>query len=119
MNTPLGDPVVTIDGQSYTLKFSLLAQYIADKRGIDVIPEIRKPGPGKLALTLDLFSAMVSDHFERLGKPIPTSEYWAGKIPETAMPEISKAVMSVLGKWLGLPDGPQTVPATEQAPAVQ
>jgi hypothetical protein len=120
MNTPLEDPVVTIGQDSYTLKFSLLCQYIADKNGINLLhigDQIRAAasGQGALALTLDLFAAMVSGNFVERQRPVPTAQDWALRIPEESMPEITKAVWSVLGKWLGLPQTPPAAPQPEQA----
>ena len=123
MNTPLGDPNVTIDdgktSESLTLKFSLLCQYTADRRGVDLehlIEQMRTPGPGKLAMVLDLFAAMVSHNYVESSKSVPTAEQWALRIPEDAMPDISKAVIACLGKRLGLPQTPVEAPKQAQAP---
>jgi hypothetical protein len=135
VNSPLGDPVVTIGDKSYSLKFSLLCQYIADRRGVDLehlIPMIPnpepgegkpamvvKPGPGKLALILDLFAAMVAHNFVESQRPVPTAEEWALQLPEDSIPAISKAVIGALGKRLGLAQRPLAAPETEQAPQLQ
>ena len=137
MNTPLGKISVSIDRDTFAkltgtipdgprnlvLEWSLLFEYYADKWGVPLetlVAELRKPGPGKFCVTMDMFAAMAAQNFIGSSIPAPRPEQWASVLKDTDMPEITKAVYAVLRKRAGLPDGPaETAPTEAAKPAVQ
>lgn len=105
---PVEHPVVTLGGRSLSMKYSLLADYILDKRGIDtkqLIPLLTADKPGRAALVIDLFAACVAHNFVEAGDPVPTSEQWCTRLSSDQLRELSTKLVKVL-----FPNAP-TLPA--------
>lgn len=110
--SPVEYPEVTINGRTYTVKFSMLAQLVLDRAGIDT-RELNKrfatPGPGSVALFMDLFASGVAHHFVAAKQKPLTAEEWALEIGDDPQifSEICRAVRVAMGK---------VRPSTAQAP---
>lgn len=120
---PLTHPTVTIGAQILTLKTSGLTGYLLDSWGVDtsnLVERMQKP-IGRTALLFQLFAALVAHNFMEVGKPIPTPEHWALKIPVEQQAEVFALVVSVIftKKTQPAPDPPTPTPAIADPPPVQ
>jgi hypothetical protein len=84
--SPLGSKItVTLQGVAYDLRYSALAEYVADDLGVNVpqfVAGIRERNAGNLSTFLKLFSAMVAHYFTARRQPIPSPEHWAAVLDE-------------------------------------
>jgi len=102
-------PTVTLGGVAYRLRFSALAEFIADDAGVNInsfIVGIRERNAGNLSTFLKLFAAMVAHQFIALKQPVPDALHWAAVISDepdegAKTSEICKAVADVLVERLG------------------
>jgi hypothetical protein len=100
------DPVITLAGQTYSLRFSFIAQYEADKLKVnlrDFVGGLRTNNAGTLSTFVALFAAMVAHNFTAMGQPVPTPDYWVGLLDgQTAEKrgEVFQLVADVLAAWL-------------------
>lgn len=126
--SPIAYPTVTIDGKEYSVKFSMLAQYVLDDEGIDTrqLQEMMtKPGAGKVALFMKLFAAGVAHHFVEIKAPIPTAAEWSARLGDDSAKfgEIVKAVKAAMGKAPSpadaAPPAPKTAAATDSQDAAK
>lgn len=120
--SPVAYPTITFGEQTYTVKFSMLSQYVLDEEGVDPrqLPEImRSPRPGKVALMFKLFAAAVAHHFVEAGQPIPTGAEWAmrAEAAGVSFKQIIEAVLDATKKAPSPADAAQ--PAPSDAAAIQ
>lgn len=81
--SPIKYPSISLGGATYTLKYSTLAEYVADDLKVnlsDFIYGLREKNTGLFSNFLKLFSAMVAHNFVALKQPIPTPEQWAALV---------------------------------------
>ena len=81
--SPLAAQVVVIDGMRLTLKWTFLAEYEADKIGLDVaqfLAGLREQNVGKVTGFMKMFVAMTAHEFVAVGRPVPGPDYWAAKL---------------------------------------
>lgn len=123
---PLDHPAVVIGGRTFTLKYSLLADFVLDRRGIDttqIIPTLKSNKAGRNSLVIELFAACVAHNFVELGEKVPTPEEWCLRLGADQLRDIGAKLVKALFPNLPAPDA--TVEpggeAKEQttAPAVQ
>jgi hypothetical protein len=120
-NPPLEPPTITIGGRTLTLKFSLLSDYVLDKRGIDtaqIVPTLKSGKPGRSSLIIELFAACVAHNYIEAGEPVPTPEQWCLKVPPEMIRELGKKLIEAL--FPNLPAPVEEAGGEEkQTPAVQ
>jgi L-amino acid N-acyltransferase YncA len=83
--SPVTYPTVSIGGATYTLRFSFLAELVADELKLDVralFDTLRSGNVGKLSAMMKLFSAMVAHNFVSLRQDVPTPEQWAARLED-------------------------------------
>ena len=120
---PVDHPAVIIGGRALTLKYSLLADYVLDKRGIDtsaIVPTLRSAKPGRNALVIELFAACVAHNFVDNQEPIPTPEQWCMRLGSDQLRDIGAKLVRAL--FPNLPAGVEEAsgdPTTTAAQAVQ
>jgi hypothetical protein len=96
---PLDHPAVVIGGRTLTLKYSLLADYVLDRRGIDtkgIIPTLRSDKPGRNSLIIELFAACVAHNFVEAGEPVPTPEQWCLRLTIEQLRELGGNLVRAL-----------------------
>ena len=118
--SPIQYPIVTIEGTPYTVKFSMLAQYVLDDAGIDTrqLQEmLTRPGAGKVALFMKLFAAGVAHHFVEQKEPVPTAAEWSARLGDDSAKfgEIVRAVKAAMGKAPSPEAAAPPAPTTEAA----
>ncbi len=123
---PLELPAVVIGGHTFTLKYSLLADFVLDRRGIDttqIVTVLRSNKPGRNSLVIELFAACVAHNFVELGEKVPTPEEWCLRLGENTLKDIgAKLVLALFPNLQALTaDGAKGngKPAADQEPAVQ
>lgn len=87
--SPIEDPTIEIGGATYSLRFSLVAELIADELGLDItdfFASLRTRNSGKLTAYMKLFSAMVGHHFIGLHQQPPTHHDWMARIDALGKP---------------------------------
>lgn len=118
---PIDYPTIKVGDTTYTLKYSLLAQYVLDKAGVDVrrAPQIlQSDQTGRVALMLDLFAACVAGNFVDLNQSIPTATQWAQRIPSEQFGECCQKVIAAIAKVRPAAVPGQATPAIQTGPAV-
>jgi hypothetical protein len=127
--TGIDHPTVTIGGRTLTVKFSLAAQLLMRRRGIDIrrIPSLiaprlhddgaacvspdceqaHAPNPDAENNIMRVFACMVAHEFVALDSPnvttldaAPSADYWAATAESEDFAPIESAVWSALGKAL-------------------
>lgn len=119
---PLDHPAVIIGGRTLVLKYSLLADYVLDKRGIDtsqIIPTLRGNKPGRNSLVIELFAACVAHNYVEAGEPVPTPEQWCLTLSAEQLRELGSKLVRALFPNLPAPAAPGAIEGTEAAPPVQ
>lgn len=105
---PIDHPTVVIGGRSLTLKYSLLADYVLDRRGIDttqIVATLKSDKPGRKSLVLELFSACVAHNYVEAGEPVPTTEQWCTRLKPEQLQELGKKLVAALFPNLQAPAG--------------
>ena len=100
--SPVKYPSVKLGGVEYTLKFSVLAEFIADDLRLNLrefFNGLRGDNVGTLAGFLKLFSAMVAHNFVALGQPVPKPEHWAAVL-DREEPSKTAEVCQAVGECL-------------------
>lgn len=119
---PALDPTVEIGGTVYTLRFSFMAQYEADRLGVnlrDFINGLKATRTGTLSSFVALLAAMVAHNFIAARQEAPAPEYWAMQLdlmPEAKRAGVFNTVAQVLGEWLKK-QASEAVRLQEPAPA--
>lgn len=115
MPKPLDPPKVIVGGRELTLKYSLLADYVLDRRGIDttqILAVLRANKPGRSSLVIELFAACVAHNFVEAGDPVPTAEQWCLRLNTDQLKELGgKLVLAMF------PDMPAPVAPVVEAGA--
>jgi len=97
--------MITIGEDTYTVKFSMLSQFILDEAGIGP-NELKVLGaetsrPGKVSLMFKLFAAGVAHHFVNQNQPVPSAAQWAARLgedPDHIFKMICEAVVAAIKK---------------------
>lgn len=103
---PAEDAMVTIDGQQYSLRFSFVAQYEADRLRLnlrDFINGLQSRSVGTVTGFVALLAAMLAHNFIEIGQPAPEPQYWVGKLDrmtKQARSDVFTRVADVMGQWL-------------------
>ena len=98
---PAEAPSITVRGRTYSLKFSLLAQFKLSEMGLSPMQSlfaISKLGPDAIALTMKLLTAFTAHNFVDAGQPVPSPDWWASVIPEEQWGEVCAAIAKALPK---------------------
>lgn len=96
---PIDYPAIVIGGRTLTLKFSLLADFVLDRRGIDtsqIIPILRSGKPGRNSLSIELFAACVAHNYVEAGEPVPTPEQWCLRLTPELLKDIGTKLVAAL-----------------------
>lgn len=121
---PNSDPIITIGGGSFSLRFSFIAQYEADRLRVnlvDFIAGLKTNNTGTLSSFVALFASMVAHNFTAIGQPVPTPEYWASMLDRETRDKRSEVfgrVADVLAAWLK-EQAPAAVRLQESAPSAE
>jgi hypothetical protein len=96
-------PVVTVDGQQLTVRFSFRSEYLLDlqKVSLGTLKRIPVGEPGHLVQSVMLFTYGVIDNFideKGAAKDAPGPMQWVGKISRAEWPAIDAAIDEALGK---------------------
>jgi len=107
---PRALPAMVINGRTLTLKSSLLAEFILDKRGVDtksdaIIATLRSERPGRTSLILELFAAFVAHNYVERGETAPTPEQWCLLLGPDLLKEAAEKLVAAL--FPNLPTSPQ------------
>ena len=106
--SPLGsDVTVTLQGVTYTLRYTNFTEFKIDELGVDVPDFLRKNIVGQkgdirignFATVLKLFAAMVGHRFVAMKQPVPGPDHWAIALDSEApgkVSEVAKAVCDCL-----------------------
>jgi len=127
--TGIDHPVVTVGGHTLTVKFSLAAQLLMRRRGLDIrrIPSLiaprlhadggacldqkceqaHTPNPDAESNIMQVFACMVVHEFVKLDAPsvttldaAPSADYWAAVAGPDDFARIEVAVWTAMGKAL-------------------
>jgi hypothetical protein len=92
-------PVVTVDGQQLTVRFTFRSEYLLDMQKVSLGSLKLSPEgqPGRLVQRVQLFTYGVIDNFPDM-KDAPGPMQWAGKIKREDWPAIDAAIDEALGK---------------------
>ena len=77
--SPIQFPTITIGGATYSLRFSLLAELVADQLGLDTpnfFSDLQTKNTGKVTAFTRMFAAMVAHNFVAIKQTPPTPEQW-------------------------------------------
>ncbi len=104
--SPIEYPIIKIGATTYTLRFSLLTELVADELKLDMrelFSTLRTGNVGRFSSLMKLFSAMVAHNFVALSQPVPTPEQWASRLdelPDGERPAKLNEIMAAIGKCL-------------------
>jgi hypothetical protein len=97
MMTGINYPVVQAEGKEYTLRFSMLAEYLLSMQGISLERLLPKEHPGRFVQRMQLFAAAVAENFPDPLKA-PGAIKWTNKITRSEWAAIDAAMDDALGK---------------------
>ena len=116
---PIDWPVVKLNQQRLTVRWTLYVQWLMSKRRVDIkkLPMLMKDlAPELLDTVMECFAAAVAENFTTQGLPAPSAEHWALVISNCGEPdkwqEVSSALWTAVGKAR-----PAGEPPTQQEPA--
>lgn len=123
---PIQPTLIKIGGIEYPLKWSLLAEYVLDGKGLDMNQCLQKfvdlgkgQTSGVLVIALDLLAAMSAQYFVERGEKPLTAEQWALRLPDDQQErrKVFGAVGEALIKALPVPaKTAQAEPAKTEVP---
>lgn len=121
---PLEPPAVIIGGRTLTLKYSLLADYVLDRRGVDtsqIIPVLRSGKPGRNSLIIELFAACVAHNYVEAQEPVPTAEQWCLRLSIDDLKDLGGKLVKAMFPNMPTPAAPgvEAEAGTEAPAAVQ
>ena len=92
-------PVVTVDGQQLTVRFTFRSEYLLDMRKVSLgnLKRIPAGEPGHLVQSVELFTYAVVDNFANISEA-PGPMQWVSKITREEWPAIDAAIDEALGK---------------------
>lgn len=96
-------PSIRIAGRTYTLEYTLLAQYQLSKWGVspvEVFKQLASPGPQTVHMAMTLLAAMAAHNFAKATppEPVPSADWWAAMIPEEHWKSVCDAVGAAIPK---------------------
>ena len=95
--TGIDYPVVSVDGQEYTVRFSLRAEYLLSANKIDLQDLLPKGNPARLSQRMQLWAHAVADTFPDPLKA-PSAYDWSQRITRAEWTAIDAALDEALKK---------------------
>jgi len=97
-------PQITVGGRTLTVRYSIAAQVLMKRRGID-LKRLLDPEKDVVGNMLTVFSCLVAEEFVDQSNPdkydldkAPTADYWAHLLHPLQFPEVEAAIVEAVGK---------------------